>query len=143
MSDYIASNGQNSIVSSPCTAQTNPNSLGEFLCGSECSQDVNVDDSRHVSEGAYTGINWSRLSGYIQPDQKMEKRGWFWDHGLDVCIQTPRLASAWGHVEAGNLETPGEAKAGSHEIKLVQAGLGKVAILLRLGQACLVIKKIR
>lgn len=62
MSDHIASDGQNFIVSSPCTTHTNPTSLGEFLRGSECSQGVNVDDSRHVSEGAYTGINLLRMS---------------------------------------------------------------------------------
>lgn len=42
----------------------------------------------------------------------------------DQCIQTPRLASAWGHVKAGNPLTPGAAKAGSHKKILVQAGLG-------------------
>ncbi|KID93776.1 restless-like transposase, partial [Metarhizium majus ARSEF 297] len=95
MSDYIASDDQTSLVSSPCTPHTNPISLGEFRCGSECSQDVNVDDSLHVPEGAYTGINWDRLAGYIQPGQKMEKRGWFWDYGYDVQKGTDIKARFW------------------------------------------------
>jgi len=95
MSDYIASDDLTSLVSSPCTPHTNPTSLGEFRCGSECSQDVNVDDSRLVPEGAYTGINWDRLAGYIQPGQKMEKRGWFWDYGYDVQKGTDIKARFW------------------------------------------------
>lgn len=95
MSNYIASDDRTSAGCSVDTVLTIPTSLRESRCGSDYSQAVSVDPAQHASEGAYTGINWDRLPGYMQPDQKMEKRGWFWDHGYDVQRGTDAKTHFW------------------------------------------------
>jgi hypothetical protein len=70
MSDYIASDDQ-------------------------ISQGVSVDVPQQIWGATYADINWGRLAGYIQPGQKMEKRGWFWDHGYDIQKGTDTKARCW------------------------------------------------
>lgn len=95
MSNCIASDDRTSADCSVDTVLTIPTSLRESRCGSDYSQGASVDPAQHASEGAYTSINWDRLPGYIQPDQKMEKRGWFWDHGYDVQRGTDTKTHFW------------------------------------------------
>ena len=95
MSDYIASDDQISIVSSLSTTRTDPNTLTELRHGSDYGQGVSVDVPQQIWGATYADINWGRLAGYIQPGQKMEKRGWFWDHGYDIQKGTDTKARCW------------------------------------------------
>ena len=96
MSDYIVSDDQISVALSLPTAYTDSTSLSKLQYLSTYSLDVNSNDElQKLIKDGYASFNWGRLPGYIRPDQKMERRGWYWEHSYNIQKGTDLTARFW------------------------------------------------